>query len=198
MFITSTGAVILVYPPVSARARRWAQQTLFRRGDFTRVVASIRALDAESETSYLEQAAGLIAEFVSAKHWRLLEASDAPPLWSAEILGRPPLDRFDIAENPWALAAAPLRVSSDQARTLLLGSREGGRRYLSEDLADLDRLAAEVAGRLETLRSEEQRRLLAEAELETLRRKSTRISCSTRSMRSTGSFRAPPPMRVER
>ena len=46
---------------------------------------------------------------------------------------------------------------------------KAGRRYLSEDLADLDLLAAEVAGQVERLRQERQHRLLAEAELETLR-----------------------------
>jgi LytS/YehU family sensor histidine kinase len=69
----------------------------------------------------------------------------------------------------WAEAAVPLRLSGGDIRMLLLGSREEGRRYLSEDLDDLDRLAAEVAGQIETKRREEYQRLAAEAELDALR-----------------------------
>jgi LytS/YehU family sensor histidine kinase len=52
---------------------------------------------------------------------------------------------------------------------LLLGGREEGRRYLSEDLDDLDRLAAEVVNQVETKRRSEFQRLVAEAELDALR-----------------------------
>ena len=63
----------------------------------------------------------------------------------------------------------PLRDGTGGQRRLVLGAREGGRRYLSLDLADLDLLASEVAAGVERIRRDEQDNLLRDAEMATLR-----------------------------
>jgi len=51
---------------------------------------------------------------------------------------------------------------------LLLGSRKGGRRYLSEDIAVLGRLAAAVVEHVEQIRSLQMQQLVSQAELRAL------------------------------
>jgi LytS/YehU family sensor histidine kinase len=63
---------------------------------------------------------------------------------------------------------APLRFSRGDAYILLLGSRRGGRRYLSEDLEMLDRLSAIVSEHIERLRNSEMQSLVSTAELRAL------------------------------
>jgi two-component system LytT family sensor kinase len=68
----------------------------------------------------------------------------------------------------WVRAVAPLRFSRGDVRFFLFGSRAGGRRYLSEDLALLDRLAAVVCERVENRRHSEMQALVSQAELRAL------------------------------
>jgi LytS/YehU family sensor histidine kinase len=53
-------------------------------------------------------------------------------------------------------------------KSLLLGSRKGGRRYLSEDFAVLGRLAATVVEHVEQIRSLQMQQLVSQAELRAL------------------------------
>lgn len=169
VFLALAAAAIVAYPFVRDRLRAWVQAALFRRGDAAAVVKSLRPSPAVDERDFLEEASKRIAQFVSAKRWRLLDRGGSSlASWTEVLPVRSTLPLPEEAEG-WAEVAVPLRFAGDEARTLLLGSREGARRYLSEDLADLDLLATEVAGQVERLRREQQHRLLAEAELETLR-----------------------------
>ncbi len=63
---------------------------------------------------------------------------------------------------------APIRLSRGDAHILFLGSRRGGRRYLSEDLELLDQLIAIVSEQVERIRSEEMQALVSRAELRAL------------------------------
>ena len=62
----------------------------------------------------------------------------------------------------------PLRTGSGRSLSVLLGRRTGGRRYLSEDLQALARVAAVIGEQLEQYRDLETRRLVAQAELRAL------------------------------
>lgn len=163
-FLTLTTAAIALYPWVRDRLRAWTQGAFFGRGDLAAATAALREATAEDEGEFLEEAARTLAGFVRARRRLLLDsAPDVPPRKSRM------LDRGEVSRARWAEVAVPLRTSDRSSRVLLLGPREGGRRYLSEDLADLDRLAVEVAAELDRRRRDEQRRLLADAELEALR-----------------------------
>jgi LytS/YehU family sensor histidine kinase len=62
----------------------------------------------------------------------------------------------------------PLRLSRGDAVFLLLGAREGGRRYLSEDFSVLARLGAVVVEHIEQIRRAEMENLVSQAELKAL------------------------------
>ena len=68
----------------------------------------------------------------------------------------------------WVQAMAPLRLSRGDVHILLLGPRRGSRRYLSEDLEMLDRLAMIVSEQVESIREAEMQALVSQAELRAL------------------------------
>ena len=68
----------------------------------------------------------------------------------------------------WVQAVVPLRFSRGDARYLLLGPRDGARRYLSEDFAVLMRLGAAVVEHVEQLRGIQMQGLVSQAELKAL------------------------------
>ena len=65
-------------------------------------------------------------------------------------------------------AVVPFRFSRGDAAYLLLGSRQGSRRYLSEDFNLLGRLSGAVVEHLEQFRSAQMRSLVSQAELRAL------------------------------
>jgi two-component system LytT family sensor kinase len=68
----------------------------------------------------------------------------------------------------WVHAVVPWRFSMGDTRYLLLGPRDGGRRYLSEDLVVLTRLGASVIEQVEQLRGVQMQNLVSQAELRAL------------------------------
>jgi LytS/YehU family sensor histidine kinase len=69
---------------------------------------------------------------------------------------------------PWVQAVAPLHFARGDAYFLYLGARAGGRRYLSEDLELLDRMAALICDHIERVRNSELQNLVSQAELRAL------------------------------
>jgi LytS/YehU family sensor histidine kinase len=68
----------------------------------------------------------------------------------------------------WAEAQIPLRFFTGEIKSLLTGPRRGRQRYLSEDLEDMRRLGSAIVESVERFRSEEIKRLAAQAELRAL------------------------------
>jgi hypothetical protein len=68
----------------------------------------------------------------------------------------------------WAEVVVPVRRGQGDVQLILLGRRQGGQRYFSEDLDTLARTALEIAERVETLRRQEMSRLVSQAELRAL------------------------------
>lgn len=169
VFLLAASLLIFAYPRVIRQLGQRMQNALFGRKDAKETARAIHALRLPNEAMFLERASRSIAEFVSANRWRLLEEGDACGVAKAEIAPAPCFGTLSAQGYGWAAAALPLRIRSGAARTLLLGDREGGRRYLSGDVADLETLAAEVAVRLEEMRRDEQDGLLREAEMAALR-----------------------------
>lgn len=169
VFVLVSAAGILAYPRILQRTGVWVENALFRRKDVGHAVRAIRLGVEEDEPAFLEKASRVLAEFVSAEHWTLLEPGSELQLAKTQIAPAPHFESLAPAEQIWAEAIVPLRDSTGAQRHLLLGAREGGRRYLSLDLADLDLLASEVAARVERIRRDEQENLLRDAEMATLR-----------------------------
>jgi two-component system LytT family sensor kinase len=59
-------------------------------------------------------------------------------------------------------------LAQGNSKLILLGRRQGGQRYLGDDLDSLAKAAAEIAGKVESLRQEEMTRLVSQAELRAL------------------------------
>ncbi|MCY4188851.1 MAG: histidine kinase [Bryobacterales bacterium] len=169
VFLVVSGLAILAYPAIATRFSAWSENRIFGRKDVQAANSAIAALEADSEESLLAAAAGAVAKFASAAHWKLLAGDGFPQIPKSDTLPAPCLAAAHSAGHGWGEAAVPLRDGAGAQCLLLLGAREGGRRYLSIDLADLDLLAATVARRVEAMRREERDSLLRDAEIATLR-----------------------------
>lgn len=146
-----------------AMTRSWLEQALtaliFRRADEAALVADLKAPVREEE-DYLQRAAALIGQHVGAAAW----LSEGWPAQNGRELARPAL----VSEASRGIeVVVPIRTTR-KSRSLLLGRRSGGRRYLSEDLLALGRAAIVIVEQVEQFREAELRRLVTLAELRAL------------------------------
>jgi two-component system LytT family sensor kinase len=119
-----------------------------------------------NETEYLHNAMEVVALFLHAAPSHL---SGKCPLKTGPPLI--PLAVFEPANSAlpsWVQSVVPLRFSRGDIQYLFLGPRDGGRRYLSEDLAVLARLGAVMVEHVEQLRSIQMQSLVSQAELKAL------------------------------
>lgn len=168
-FLVLSGLAILAYPAIAQRMGAWAENSLFRRKNVQDATRAVGLLEADGESTFLTGAAGVIAEFVSAAHWELLGADSKVRVAKPETIPAPGMEALHAAGHGWSEAVVPLRDGVGAQRLLLLGARDGGRRYLSVDLADLELLATAVGRRVEAMRRGEQDSLLRDSEIAALR-----------------------------
>ena len=146
------GACLLLtlFVYIRNRIQSWLTSVVFLRSNVEDAIESLLKLARETrdEQDYLAQAAGVVAAFLRA--------------------GRHELRSEEPADEPWVQAFVPLRFSRGDAMYLLLGPRDGARRYLSEDFAVLLRLGAAVVEHVEQLRSVQMQGLVSQAELKAL------------------------------
>jgi len=126
------------------RALTWL---IFRRPNEEALVRDLKT-PIHSEEEYVASAVARLGEFMG-----------APARVTAGVVD---------AQNEGAEAVVPLRTGSGGSLSVLLGRRTGGRRYLSEDLQALGRVALVIGEQLEQYRDLETRRLVAQAELRAL------------------------------
>ncbi len=169
VFVIVSAAIVLAYPWILRELGFWVENALFRRKDVRAAAGRIRALDVGGESGFPQRAARAVAEFVSAERWKLLEPGSQTRIENSEAAPAPAFESLEPKEQVWAEAMVPLQHTDGTQCPLLLGAREGGRRYLSLDLEDLDLLASEVARRGEEIRRDQQDRLMRESEMATLR-----------------------------
>jgi two-component system, LytTR family, sensor kinase len=150
------------------RMQRFLTRALFLRANIEEPLRELRELGhaAANETEYLNSASEIIAGFFSTErhelsHERLGETAHlvAPIAVLDPTAWKLPL---------WVEAIVPLRLTQGDATFLLLGSRKGGRRYLSEDFAILGRLGATVVEHMEQIRNLQMQQLVSQAELRAL------------------------------
>lgn len=173
-FSTGIGIVLLcLYFIVFAYFRRRLQtglaSTLFRRNSFEnnaqRLARSLSA--AQDEKQMLQFASSELAEFMGARQ-SAVETMTGQPLHRQPFLaGASSRGRF-TAQRPWVQVVVPIRLFQGDSYFVLLGSRQGGRRYLSQDLDVLQRLSSIVTEQVERYRHESLERLVAQAELRAL------------------------------
>jgi len=142
--------LLTLFVYVRNRVQNWLTQVIFLRSNVEVAIESLLKLARETrdEREYLTQAADVVAAFLRA--------------------GRYELRSGEPVAVPWVQAVVPLRFSRGDAWYLLLGPREGGRRYLSEDFAALMRLGTAVVEHVEQLRDRQMQGLVSQAELKAL------------------------------
>jgi hypothetical protein len=151
--------------------QRWLTRVIFLRTTVDRGVAALRdtALRTADEEEYLAEASTVIASFLSASHFEVMEDTRLQRFGevSAAVVKSNPADAG--AEFPsWVHAVTALHFAGGGSRVLMLGARAGGRRYLSEDIRALERLSAIVCEHVERARASEMQNLISQAELRAL------------------------------
>ena len=143
------GACLLLVLFALARGgvQRALTRMIFRRPNEEVLVRDLKT-PIRSEEEYITGAAARLGEFMGAPARVTHGASEA--------------------QDQGAEAVVPLRTGPGGSLSVLLGRRTGGRRYLSEDLQALGRVAAVIGEQLEQYRDLETRRLVAQAELRAL------------------------------
>ena len=143
--------VLSAFAYIRVRVQRFLTRVVFLRANSENVASKLADIagSARSEPEYLAASAEAIADFLSARRFEVAEATG-------------------VGGSKWAQATMPLRFARGDELLLLLGSRRGGRRYLSEDLQMMERLAAIVCEQVERIRNSEMQALVSQAELRAL------------------------------
>ncbi len=163
-----TALCILIY--VLARSLRPLQSLLtrfaFRRPPLNPLLDLLRQLKGSSELHLLETGAEQIRQHYGCRHAAVIPAElssgQAHPLLVSAYRGK------DHTTPDWTAVLLPLRCSTGNSCQICLSSRKGGRRFLSEDLLELQKVQALLVERIERLRREQLESLAQEAEFRAL------------------------------
>jgi len=153
------------------RVQAWLTHAVFRQDTVSNLAARLReAPPFSNEEQYLEWAMGSMAAAVNTRDFAGIGQAEADP---AATLHAPAAAEglaaiSTAAQWNWAEAVVPVRLGQGDSKLILLGRRQGGQRYLGEDLDALGRAAAEISAHLEALRRQEMDRLVSQAELRAL------------------------------
>jgi two-component sensor histidine kinase len=168
VIFVSAGLALTVFVWVHNRVQRLLTSAIFLRSNVDVALRELRNLSMAqgAEADYLRLAAETIARFLHAARFDLTERNPG----GRALLTAPEavLDAKHFTAPPWVQAILPMRFARGDAAYLLLGPRDGGRRYLSEDLGVLARLGAAVCEHVEQLRNTQMQSLVSQAELKAL------------------------------
>ncbi len=168
LFFVSACLLLTLFVYIRNRIQGLLTRVIFLRSSVEDVLQELRQLARAShaESEYVRDAAELIASFVRAKRFDLTEEV---PLENGDLATPATVMEAGKWRLPsWVHAVVPMRFSMGDTRYLLLGPRDGGRRYLSEDLVVLTRLGACVVEQVEQLRGVQMQNLVSQAELRAL------------------------------
>ena len=171
LLLMGAGLFLVVFAALRNQVQAWLTRAVFRHDAVAALPARMKEKHpAETEEAYLEWAATEVAAAVGTGQHTLIHLTEVDRAVSlhASVPATALAGLQSRKEWNWAEAAVPLRVGPGNTRLLLLGGRQGGRRYLSDDLEALDKTAAEIEERVEGLRGEEMNRLVSQAELRAL------------------------------
>jgi len=166
VIFTAVCLALSLFAYIRSRGQRFLTRVVFLRAHSEQAVSQLREIAGrgEEENQYLASASRAIAEFLSADRAEMIAGPEAGAPDAASAV----LDPVAWRLQPWVRALAPMRFSRGDEQLLVLGSRAGGRRYLSEDIEVLERLAAIVCEQVERMRNAELQALVSQAELRAL------------------------------
>ena len=144
---------------------------VFQRPDTDGSLQELRVMgtQAKDETEYVDRAGEYIAKCMNAK--RILTGRELLPQsveFSFPTLTCAAPGTTTLQEHGGVEVIVPIGYCQAERKYIFLGARRGGRRYLSEDLEVLARMAACVGEQMEHIREVETRRLISQAELRAL------------------------------
>lgn len=168
--VVCVSAALAAFAVTKGFLQRLLTKLVFRQPDTESVLKELRELGAlaSDEDSYIHRAAEYIAKSMNA------ELCGTPPEMlsrsvdsgSPALIGSAPDDK--LLQGCGIEVIVPIGHSQGDNRYVALGARRGGRRYLSEDLQVLARMAACIREQVEHIRDVEAQRLVSEAELRAL------------------------------
>jgi hypothetical protein len=171
LFLISVCLFLIFFAWLRNRVQSWLTLAVFRHGRVAAVAARLKECPASaSENEYLSWAAATIAGALRTAEYAVALRSEVE---SAASLHAPVLapmlgDPRNFERWSWAEAVVPVRLMQGDSRLIFFGRRQGGQRYLGEDLDSLAKAAAEIEDHVESLRREEMNRLVSQAELRAL------------------------------
>jgi two-component system, LytTR family, sensor kinase len=173
--VAGWSGLLILFAYLRGLLRRWLASAVFRGSGMESAIRQLRAKAGEmrDEREYLDWAAERVAAAARASRFAMLGGENAGAAALPGAIEYPALagELPAMARDPewnWAEAIVPIRLAREDVRYLVLGRRRGGMRYLSEDLRQLNYVAAVAAEEVERFRAAEMQRLVSEAELRAL------------------------------
>jgi len=168
LLFVSVCLLLIGFVYVRNRLQNWLTRAVFLRSDVESPIRELHHLGrtAQSEEEYLKCAMKVVAQFLHASIFELTAGNrpKAGTVATPAVIEEPARLGLPV----WVHAIMPMRFSRGDVKWLLLGSRAGGRRYLSEDIAVLRQLGAAVTEYVEQLRNSQMQNLMSQAELKAL------------------------------
>jgi len=171
LLLISVCLFLIFFAWLRNRVQSWLTQVVFRQGSVSSLADRMKDSPATNdENGYVVWAAAAMAAAVRTRDYAVTGQGelDAAASLHAPVTATAVAGLGSSKEWHWAEAVVPIRLGLGNSRAILLGRRQGGQRYLGEDLQALARAAAEIAERVEALRQQEMHRLVSQAELRAL------------------------------
>jgi two-component system LytT family sensor kinase len=164
--------LLIVFAIFRSLVQRWLTEAVFRRPNLENLLQQIRTRsDWRDESEFMSWAASQVATFMKSERWTILPKLHLAPAFDGPDFPTPVSEAREVRnheEYRWAEAVVPLRLSFGEVTHLLLGRRQGGRRYFSEDFRALGRLATAITEQIERYHDSEMQKLVVDAELRAL------------------------------
>jgi hypothetical protein len=167
LLLISVCLFLIFFAWLRNRVQGWLTHAVFRQDTVSHLAARLKdSPPFSNEEQYLDWAVSTMAAAVKTKDFAAIgqcEADPAVALHAPVIAASLPAVQWN-----WAEAVVPVRLGQGNSKLILLGRRQGGQRYLGEDLDALAIAAAEISEQVESLRRQEMNRLVSQAELRAL------------------------------
>jgi hypothetical protein len=171
LLLISVCLFLIFFAWLRNRVQAWLTHAVFRQDTVSHLAARLKdSPPFSNEEQYLDWAVSTMAAAVKTKDFAAIGQSEADPavaLHAPVVAASLPAVSSAVQWN-WAEAAVPVRLGQGNSKLILLGRRQGGQRYLGEDLDALAVAAAEISEQVESLRRQEMNRLVSQAELRAL------------------------------
>jgi len=169
--LIGVGLILACFAWLRNRVQELLTGAVFRQSGVAGLVRRIQDCPPfTEEETFLEWSAAAMAMAVHTPQHSIVGGAE---IANAEDLHAPApasaiADSASLSRWDWAETVVPVRLGSGSSKLILLGRRDGGRRYLSEDFDMLARAAMEVSEKVESLRRREMERLVSQGELRAL------------------------------